>query len=207
MSIESIRKRDGRVVPFDRVRIENAICKAALAVGNGGERAWAEELTDQVVGRLAERCNGNGTPGVEDIQDIVEEMLIASNNAKVAKAYILYREQHSQVRETKQFMLDTMKLMDDYLERSDWRVSENSNMNYSLQGLNFYVASSISARYWLNKIYSPEVREAHTQGDFHIHDLSVLAAYCCGWDLQDLLLRGFGGVPAKIESRPPKHLR
>ncbi len=207
MSIESIRKRDGRVVSFDRSRIENAIYKAAQAVGNGGGRSWAEKLTDLVVGRVAERCNGNGILGVEDIQDLVEEILIASNNAKVAKAYILYREQHSQVRETKQFMLDTMKLMDDYLERSDWRVNENSNMNYSLQGLNFYVASSISARYWLNKIYSPEVREAHTQGDFHIHDLSVLAAYCCGWDLQDLLLRGFGGVPAKIESKPPKHLR
>ncbi len=203
--IESVRKRDGRIVPFDRSRIENAIYKAARAVGNGESRAWAEQMAGKVIQRLEERCHG--IPEVEEIQDIVEEVLIASNNARVAKAYILYREQHSQARETRQFMLDAMKLMDDYLERTDWRVSENSNMNYSLQGLNFYVASSISARYWLNKIYSPEVREAHTQGDFHIHDLSVLAAYCCGWDLQDLLLRGFGGVPAKIESKPPKHLR
>jgi ribonucleoside-triphosphate reductase len=104
-------------------------------------------------------------------------------------------------------LLDTEKLVDSYLQRSDWRVNENSNMNYSLQGLNFYVASSIAARYWLHKIYPPEVQQAHVEGDFHVHDLGNLSVYCCGWDLQDLLTRGFGGVPAKVQSKPPRHLR
>jgi ribonucleoside-triphosphate reductase len=207
ISIERVRKRDGRVVPFDPIRIEDAILKAARAVENGASRQWAAELAARTVAELAARGNGNPCPAVEDIQDVVEEVLIGSGHPAIAKAYILYREQHARIRETKQIMLDGMKLMDDYLEQLDWRVKENSNMNYSLQGLNFHVASSISARYWLNKIYPPEVQTAHVNGDFHIHDLSVLAAYCCGWDLFDLLVQGFGGVPAKVECKPPRHFR
>jgi anaerobic ribonucleoside-triphosphate reductase len=206
-SIEQIRKRDGRVVPFNRVRIENAILKAAKAVGEGGGKEWAEALSHQVVELLEQRFIGDGLPGVEDIQDIVEEVLIKTGYARIAKAYILYREQRTQVRNTRKLLLDGMKLVDDYLQRSDWRVNENANMNYSLQGLNFHVASSIAARYWLQKIYPPEVQQAHVEGALHIHDLGVLGAYCCGWDLQDLLLQGFGGVSAKIESKPPRHLR
>jgi anaerobic ribonucleoside-triphosphate reductase len=205
--IEQIRKRDGRVVPFNRMRIENAILKAAKAVGDGGGKEWAEALSHQVVDLVEQRFIGDGLPGVEDIQDIVEEVLVKTGHTRIAKAYILYREQRTQARSTKRLLLDGMKLMDDYLQRSDWRVNENANMNYSLQGLNFHVASSIAARYWLQKIYPPEVREAHVEGALHIHDLGVLGAYCCGWDLQDLLLQGFGGVSAKIESKPPRHLR
>jgi len=134
-------------------------------------------------------------------------VLILSGEVQVAKAYILYRHQRSQVRDTTKLLLDGMKLVDDYVERVDWRVNENANMNYSLQGLNFYVASSIAARYWLNKIYPAEVCQSHIEGGFHIHDLGMLATYCCGWDLQDLLVRGFGGVPAKLESKAPRHLR
>jgi ribonucleoside-triphosphate reductase len=144
---------------------------------------------------------------VEQIQDIVEEVLILEGEVQVAKTYILYRQQRSQVRDADQLLLDGMKLVDDYIERTDWRVSENANMNFSLQGLNFYVASSIAARYWLNKIYPAEVCRSHMEGDSHIHDLGMLATYCCGWDLMDLLIRGFGGVPTKLESKPPKHLR
>jgi len=203
-----IQKRDGRLAPFDRERITNAIFKAARAVGQEGARAVAEQLTDDVVARLERDFFAQGkVPSVEEIQDLVEEAIIRGGYVRMAKAYILYREQRAQVRETKKLLLDGLKLMDDYLEQSDWRVNENANMNYSLQGLNFYVASSISARYWLHKIYPSEVREAHVEGDFHIHDLSILAPYCCGWDLKDLLLRGFGGVPAKTESRPPRHFR
>ena len=203
--IESVRKRDGQIVPFDLARIEDAILKAARAVDNGVGRQWAADMSLKVLGELDVRTNGNRCPSVESIQDVVEEVLIGSGHPAVAKAFILYREQRAQVRETEQLLLDGMKLMDDYLDRLDWRVKENSNMNYSLQGLNFHVASSISARYWLNKIYPSEVQDAHVNGDFHIHDLSALAAYCCGWDLQDLLLQGFGGVAAKIECKPPKH--
>ena len=208
MKQDRVRKRDGRVVPFDRTRIENAVLKANMAVGAGLDRPWAKDLTDLVTTSLDERFGGNGhIPEVEQIQDIVEETIIRSGHPSVAKAYILYREKRSQARQAKQLMLDSMQLVDGYLQQFDWRVNENANMNYSLQGLNFYVASSISARYWLNKIYPPEVQQAHVSGDFHIHDLGMLSAYCCGWDLQDLLLRGFGGVPAKVESKPPKHLR
>jgi anaerobic ribonucleoside-triphosphate reductase len=205
--IEQIRKRDGRVVPFNRMRIENAIFKAAKAVGDGGGKEWAEALSHQVVELVEQRFISDGLPGVEDIQDVVEEVLIGTGYTRIAKAYILYREQRTQARSTKKLLLDGMKLVDDYLQRSDWRVNENANMNYSLQGLNFHVASSIAARYWLQKIYPPEVQQAHVEGALHIHDLGVLGAYCCGWDLQDLLLQGFGGVSAKIESKPPKHLR
>ncbi len=206
--IRFIVKRDGSSALYERDKITNAIFKAAQAVNSGYDRQWAEELARRVEASLIERCNENGyRPHVEDIQDLVEQVLIETGQARIAKAYILYRERRSQARDTRKLLLDGMKLVDDYLQRSDWRVNENANMNYSLQGLNFHVASSIAARYWLQKIYPPEVQKAHVEGALHIHDLGVLAAYCCGWDLQDLLLRGFGGVGAKIESKPPRHLR
>jgi anaerobic ribonucleoside-triphosphate reductase len=134
-------------------------------------------------------------------------VLIKSGKPAVAKAYILYRQQRAEVRNARRMILDAEALVEDYLQRADWRVNENSNMNYSLQGLNFYIASSIAARYWLQKVYPVEVQNAHIAGDFHIHDLGMLSTYCCGWDLQDLLRIGFGGVPAMLESKPPKHFR
>jgi len=208
MSTEYVLKRDGTRVPFDRSRIENAIFAAARAVGNGEGRPWAETLTWAVLGLLEERFASKGRfPQVEEIQDVVEEVLVKSGNPRVAKAYILYRERRAAARSTRQMMLDSEKLVDDYLKLLDWRVSENSNMNYSLQGLNFYLASSIAAKYWLHKIYPPEVQDAHIDGAIHLHDLGMLSVYCCGWDLQDLILRGFGGVSGKIESAPPRHFR
>lgn len=208
MSLDRVVKRDGSVVPFDRTRIENAIYAAARAVGVGEGRPWAETLSWAVIGLVDERYGGNGhIPHVEEIQDIVEEVLIKSGNPSVAKAYIIYRQQRAAARDAQRMMLDGEKLVDDYLRRADWRVKENSNMNYSLQGLNFYIASSIAARYWLQKVYPAEVQRAHTDGDFHIHDLGMLSTYCCGWDLHDLLRIGFGGVPAMLESRPPRHFR
>jgi len=208
MAIERVMKRDGTTVVFERGRIEEAIYAAARAAGNGVGRTWAETLSWAVVGLIEERVNGSGQIlHVEEIQDIVEEVLVKSGNPKVAKAYILYRQQRAAARDTTRMLLDSEKLVDDYLGRADWRVNENSNMNYSLQGLNFYLASSIAARYWLHRIYPPEVQEAHTSADLHIHDLGMLSVYCCGWDLQDLLEEGFGGVSAKVESKPPRHLR
>ncbi len=208
MGIDKVTKRDGKVVPFDRQRIERAIYAAARAVGNGGGRPWAEMISWAVTGLLEERFGQNGRPPhVEEIQDIVEEVLIKSGHPQVAKAYILYRQKRAEARATQRMLMDTEKLVDDYLQKLDWRVNENSNMNYSLQGLNFYLASSIAARYWLHKTYPREVQVAHSEGAIHIHDLGMLSGYCAGWDLQDLLIQGFGGVPAKIESRPPKHLR
>ena len=208
MGIERITKRSGTVVVFDRKRIESAIYGAARAVGNGEGRQWAEMLSWAVVGILEERFATNGAvPHVEDIQDIVEEVLIKSGNPKVAKAYILYREKRAAARSARQILLDANKLIDDYLQLADWRVNENSNMSYSLQGLNLHLSSSMAAHYWLHTIYPAEVCEAHVSGDLHLHDLGMLSVYCCGWDLQDLLLRGFGGVPGKIESVPARHFR
>lgn len=208
MGVDQVVKRDGTTVHFDRRRIENAIYAASREVRNGEGRQWAETLSWAVVGLLRERFGKNGhVPHVEEIQDTVEEVLIKSGSPQVAKAYILYRQKRADARTVQEMLLNTEKLVDSYLQRSDWRVNENSNMNYSLQGLNFYVASSIAARYWLHKIYPLEVQRAHVEGDLHLHDLGNLSVYCCGWDLQDLLMRGFGGVPAKVVSRPPCHLR
>jgi len=208
MTVHTVVKRDGTQAPFDRLRIEKAIHAAAKAVGNGESRQWAETLSWAVVGILEEGFDGDGhLPHVEEIQDVVEEVLIKSGSPQVAKAYILYRQKRAEARSARKMLLDTQQLVDDYLGRADWRVNENSNMNYSLQGLNFYLASSIAARYWLHRIYPPEVQQAHVDGDLHLHDLGMLSVYCCGWDLQDLLIRGFGGVAAKIESKPPRHLR
>jgi len=200
-----VRKRDGRLEPFDQERITNAIWKAAKAVG-GKDRRIAEKLSGQVVEILKRRFGEDGVPTVEEIQDVVEKVLIENGHAKTAKAYILYRKQHQDIRELAA-LLSQADLVEAYLNIEDWRVRENSNMSYSLQGLNNYLSSTVVAKYWLNRIYPPEIGQAHFSGDFHIHDLGVLGAYCVGWDLCDLLASGFGGVPGKIESKPARHFR
>jgi len=203
MVFEKIKKRDGRIVKFDAERITNAIRKAGEATGEF-DREVAQRLTIRVL-NLAQQIIGDRTPTVEEIQDIVEEVLISSPYKKTAKAYIIYREQHARLREI--ISKANADLVDQYLNQLDWQVNENSNMSFSLQGLNNYVSSEISKVYWLNRIYPKEIREAHINGDFHIHDLSILSVYCVGWDLYDLLLQGFKGAPGKVESRPAKHFR
>ena len=200
-----VRKRDGRLEPFDQERITNAIWKAAKAVG-GKDRELAKKLSDQVVAELKKRFGEDGVPTVEEIQDVVEKILIENGHARTAKAYILYRKQHQDIRELAA-LLSQADLVDQYLDMEDWRVKENSNMSYSLQGLNNYLSSTVIAKYWISRIYPPNIAEAHFSGDFHIHDLGVLGPYCVGWDIKDLLLTGFGGVPGKIESTPAKHFR
>lgn len=202
--ITQILKRDDNVAPFDQEKITSAIINAMEAVGELDEKK-AEKISDQIVQVLNKKFHSRSIPAVEEIQDIVEESLIKNRLIKTAKAYILYRDQHARIRNLT--MIDSDELMEGYLKQLDWRVKENSNMSYSLQGLNNYVSAAVSSNYWLNKIYPSEVRDAHQNADFHIHDLQLLAAYCCGWDLKDLLMKGFGGVTAKIESRPPKHFR
>ena len=209
MNILQVVKRDGTIQPFDRGRIVNAVAAAARAVEADLGHDWAEMISYSVVGLLNQRCETDhiSIPSVEQIQDIVEEVLTKSNQYQIAKAYILYRQKRQESRIVANMVLDSEKLVEDYIKVMDWRVSENSNMNYSLQGLNFYLASTIAAKYWLNKIYPPEVREAHISASIHLHDLGAISVYCCGWDLLDLLVQGFGGVRAKIESAPPRHLR
>ena len=199
---DKIRKRDGRVASFDAEKITSAITKAGKATGEFDEHV-AKRLTLKVL-NLAQQVI-SGIPTVEQIQDIVEEVLLSSVYRKTAKAYIIYRDQHAKIREIKN--KTGVDLVEQYLDKLDWQVNENSNMAYSLQGLNNYISSEISKIYWLNKIYPPEVRMAHIQGDFHIHDLNILSVYCVGWDLYDLLLKGFRGAPGKVESKPARHFR
>lgn len=200
---ENIKKRDGRVVAFDSQKITAAIAKAGNATGEFEERD-ARKLTLKVL-TLAHELRLGVTPEVEEIQDIVERVLLDSPYYKTAKAYILYREQHARIRAiTTKANVD---LVEHYISKLDWKIKENSNMCYSLQGLNNYISSDVTSEYWLNQIYPPEIREAHKNGDIHLHDLSLLSVYCVGWDLKDLLCQGFKGVEGKVESAPPKHLR
>lgn len=201
---KKIKKRDGRIVKFNPEKIVQAIKKAGLATGEFKEKV-ARKLALRVLNLAQQTISRKTIPTVENIQDIVEEILLSSPYRKTAKNYIIYRDQHAKIREiTSRASVD---LIDQYLKKLDWQVNENSNMTFSLQGLNYYISSEISKIYWLNKIYPPEIKESHLSGDFHLHDLNILSVYCVGWDLMDLLVVGFRGVPGKIESKPPKHFR
>jgi anaerobic ribonucleoside-triphosphate reductase len=201
--LENIKKRDGRIVEFDSSKITAAIARAGKATGEFEERE-ARKLTLRAM-TLAHELRLSPIPEVEEIQDIVERILLDSPFYKSAKAYILYRDQHSQIRNIA--AKASVDLVEHYIRKLDWKINENSNMCYSLQGLNNYISSDVTSEYWLNQIYPPEIRHAHKRGDLHIHDLSLLSVYCVGWDLRDLLKQGFRGVEGKVESGPPKHLR
>ncbi|SHJ18663.1 ribonucleoside triphosphate reductase [Thermoclostridium caenicola] len=203
--IEKIRKRDGRVEKFAPEKITSAIFKAAAACG-GSDLALAQRLCDKVV-ELAEVRYQGKIPEVEQIQDLVEYVLIENGHAKTAKAYILYREKRKSARELNALIGATINMFGDYLGDKDWKVQENANAQKSVNGLNNYIREIFTKNYWLHEIYPTEVREAHESGDCHIHDLGFFGAYCAGWDLRQLLLDGFGGVPGKVESKPAKHLR
>ncbi|MCX7726497.1 MAG: ATP cone domain-containing protein, partial [Chitinispirillaceae bacterium] len=203
--IETIRKRDGTIVPYDNYKIANAIFKAAQAVG-GNDFGLALRLAKKVEEILNSKFHPKSIPAVEEIQDIVEKVLIEEGHAKVAKAYILYREEHRRLRTKKDLLLDIISTMDGYLKQEDWRVHENSNVNYSLGGLILHNSGAITANYWLENIYGHEISGAHRNGDFHLHDLSMFSGYCAGWSLRQLITEGLGGVPGKISSSPAKHL-
>ncbi len=174
------------------------------ASGEYGQ-GFPEAITQAVTEVLEETAEPLATPSVEGVQDLIEKVLMRQGFDETAKRYILYREQHAQIRRL--ITTEHVDLIDRYLDQMDWQVKENSNMAFSLQGLNNYIASEISKTYWLDKIYPKEIKEAHLSGDFHLHDLNLLSVYCVGWDLYDLLLRGFGGVPGKVQSKPAKHFR
>ncbi len=203
--IEKIKKRNGEVVEFEPGKIEEAIFKAAKSVG-GSNRTLAKSLTESVVKELEEKFKKK-IPDVETVQDIVEKTLIENGHAKTAKAYIIYRKDREVIRDTKKLMLDVEKTIDGYVDMNDWRVNENSNSGYSFSGLLMHTAGSVLANYSLKKVYTDEISNAHRDGDFHIHDLSMgIAGYCAGWSLKELLYEGFNGVSGKVESNPPKHL-
>jgi len=203
--INKIRKRNGKIVDFDQEKITEAIWKAAKSVG-GRDRNLAQSLSGEVVEIIQEKF-AEEIPGVENIQDIVEKVLIETGHATTAKAYILYRRQHETLRKLSSTFLEVEKIVSDYLSQIDWRVRENSNIGYSMSGLLMHVAGSVISNYTLDRIYPMEVADAHRNGDFHLHDLYFgLSGYCAGWSLKQLLYEGFNGVPGNIESNPPKHL-
>ena len=204
--INLIRKRDGRLQDFQLERITSAIFKAFEATGDP-DHGKSEEVSRRVHSVLGIFYKGDRIPAVEEVQDLVEHKLIEMGYTEAAKAYIIYRDQHAKIREGKALIQDAMELVDSYVDREDWRINENSNMDYSLQGLNNYISSSVISKYWLTKIYTPRIREAHEEGKIHIHDLGLLSVYCCGWDLQQVLIKGFQGAFGKVASSPPKHFR
>jgi ribonucleoside-triphosphate reductase len=204
-----VAKRSGSVEPYDRSRIVSAVEKAFRAVKGVVERDRVERITTDVETRLALLQSGrhpNSIPAIEEIQDLVEAALIDAKETKVARAYILYRAKREAVRDAKNLMLDINTTMDGYLGQLDWRVKENANVNYSLGGLILHNSGTITANYWLKNIYPEAIAEAHRNGDFHLHDLSMFSGYCAGWSLRQLIAEGLGGVPDKITSAPAKHL-
>jgi len=203
--ISKVRKRDGRIVDFGTEKITTAIFNAAKSVG-GSDRAEAEILSTKVVHLMKDKF-GKEIPGVEDVQNIVEKVLIEEGHAKTAKAFIIYREQHKAIREGKTAFDHIQKVIDTYLNQSKWDTKENSNEAYSFSGLLLYTAGEMMKVYNLNTMYTTPVAESHKKGYFHIHDLSHgVIGYCAGWSLKNLLVMGFGGVPNKVDCKPAKHM-
>lgn len=198
---QHVIKRDGRVVDFDFEKINQAMVAAGAATGEF-DAAAAAGLADLVAASLW----GQPCPGIETIQNRVEEVLVASGYWATARAYIVYREQHARLRSLKHTLVDVESAMGEYLDQRDWRVNANANQGYSLGGLILNVAGKVTANYWLSHVYAPEIGTAHREGDVHIHDLDMLSGYCAGWSLRQLLTEGFNGVPGKVESAPPKHM-
>ncbi len=203
--LQQIIKRDQYSMPFKKEKIVLAIFKAANAVG-GNDFETSEKLGEEVI-RIANQRYPDGIADVEGIQDIVEKVLIKAGHAKTAKAYILYREKRRVARESNALIGATINMFTEYLHNRDWQINENANTQKSINGLNNYVREAFTKNYWLHEIYSEEIRNAHLSGDLHIHDLGFFGPYCSGWDLRQILMYGFGGVPGKVESKPPKHLR
>ena len=203
--LKEVVKRDGEKHAFDAAKIALAIGKAGEATNEFGmDEAWL--LTRQVIKVLKHKFAFGVIPAIEQIQDVVEQVLISSNYYKTARSYIIYREQRDKIRRDKRAVVDAISSINEYLDRSDWRVNANANQGYSLGGLILNVSGKVVANYWLNHVYTPEIGEAHRNGDYHIHDLDMLAGYCAGWSLRVLLEEGFNGVPNKTESKPPRHL-
>lgn len=204
-TLPEIKKRDGQLVPYDKERIFKAILAAGETTGELG-MPESRRLTETIELFIKKMGKTRQELPVEEIQDLVEFTLMASGYFKTAKRYIVYREKRAQVRETANVVVDVDKTIGEYLNQSDWRVNENANQGYSLGGMILNTSGKITANYWLNYVYPKEVREAHVEGDFHLHDLGMFSGYCAGWSLRQLLEEGFNGVAGKVESDPPKHL-
>lgn len=205
MAIYKVHKRNGAIDTFNRTKIERALEKAIEAVG------WSDftrvpMMTDEVI-KLVQEMAGKEIPDVEMIQDAIEKTLIKEGHDEVAKAFILYRQKRAEVRADRAVVVEVGKTMDEYLQKSDWRVNANANSGYSLGGLILNTSGKMTANYWLSHVYPAEVWNAHRNADYHIHDLDMFSGYCAGWSLRQLLEEGFNGMPNRIESSPPKNLQ
>ena len=197
-------KRDGAHAEFELAKIASAIARAGAATGEF-DVAEADRLADAVGRVLAHRFEA-GAPDIEKVQDTVEQTLAAAGYFDTARAYIVYRDRHARLRADRKTLVDVAASVDEYLEQKDWRVNANANQGYSLGGLILNVSGKVVANYWLSHVYAPEIGRAHREGDVHIHDLDMLAGYCAGWSLRQLLHEGLNGVPGKVEAGPPKHM-
>lgn len=207
--LRSVVKRSGNIEAYNRNKIKEAVQKAIEAVTGCRNEQKAELVTAAVEEKLATLMEGrpaHAIPAIEEIQDCIEDVLIEQREARIAKAFILYRAKREAVRDAQKLMVDIDKTMNGYLSKSDWRVNENANVNFSLGGLILHNSGTITANYWLKNIYTPEIAEAHQTAAFHIHDLSMFSGYCAGWSLRQLIQEGLGGVPDKITSKPARHL-
>lgn len=199
----AIVKRDGETDAFDAGKIHSAIARAGHATSEFDDDE-ANRLAGEAVKVIAYRFAGT-IPQIEEVQDIVEQVLIAANHFTTARAYIVYREKREQSRHDRKTVVDVAASISEYLGRTDWRVNANANQGYSLGGLILNLSGKVVANYWLSHIYPPEIGSAHREGDLHIHDLDMLAGYCAGWSLRTLLTEGLNGAPGKVEAGPPKH--
>lgn len=201
----NVIKRNGEIVEFSIEKIEEAIEKAFVAE----HKSYNDEIIQLLALKVTADFNKkikNETISVEDIQDSVENVLIAANYVDVAKSYMIYRKRHENLRQIKNTNLDYKNVVDNYLKINDWRVKENSTVTYSVGGLILSNSGAVTANYWLSEIYDPEIANAHRNADIHLHDLSMLTGYCAGWSLRQLIKEGLGGVPGKITSSPASHL-
>ena len=200
-----VKKRDGDLVDFNISKISAAIKKAFEATGTEYNESVIDFLALKTTADFQSKIE-NEAISVEDIQDSVEAVLSRGGYEHVAKAYILYRRQREKLRNMKNTYLDYKNVVDSYLDASDWRVKENSTVNYSVGGLILSNSGAITANYWLSEIYDDEIANAHKNADLHLHDLSMLTGYCAGWSLKQLIQEGLGGIPGKITSSPASHL-
>lgn len=200
-----VRKREGKIVPFDIKKITAAINKAFEAENKKCDEEVIDFLALKVTADFEPKIKDN-IINVEDIQDSVETVLIKADYAEVAKAYILYRRLHDKMRNLQSTILDYKEVVNSYLNVTDWRVKENSTVTYSVGGLILSNSGAITANYWLSEVYDDEIANAHRNCDLHLHDLSMLTGYCAGWSLKQLIQEGLGGIPGKITSSPAKHL-
>ncbi|MFC2588581.1 MAG: ribonucleoside triphosphate reductase [Ottowia sp.] len=200
----AVIQRDGQRAVFDACRIRSAIARAGAATGEFGD-TQAALLADEACRVLAYRWP-DGAPHIEQIQDVVEQTLVAARHMATARAYMAYRQRRATLRADAQTLVDVQSSINEYLTRADWRVNANANQGYSLGGLILNVAGKVTANYWLSHVYAPDIGQAHREGDIHIHDLDMLSGYCAGWSLRTLLTEGLNGVPGKVEAAPPKHM-